>query len=488
MRLAETDGSPHDRALPSAAIEPAPMPRFPTGLLALVLSLAPVPIACAATDPGADRALARELLAELVAADTTNEHGGTTAIAESLAKRFREAEFASGDVHVEGASERNRNLVVRLRGAGERPPLLLLAHLDVVEARREDWSLDPFTLTERDGHFYGRGTEDIKGGAANLVATLLRLKRERVVPRGDLILALTAGEESGVDNGVEWLLANRRALIEAPLCFNQDGGGGELRAGRRTAMNVQTAEKVYITFGLRVRNAGGHSSQPRPDNAIHRLARALVRIETLAFPARTSDTTRGYLAANAAREQGELAMLMAEAAKPGAEAETLDRLAAQSPLLNAQLRTTCTPTLIAGGHAENALPQLATASVNCRMLPDERADAVERALRDAIADPEVELSRLSDAKPSPASPVDARVMSAIARALEPVYGKLPVVPYMDTGASDGLYLRGAGIPVYAFGSFFLDVNDVRAHGRDERIPVREFYDGLEFSFRLLRDW
>jgi acetylornithine deacetylase/succinyl-diaminopimelate desuccinylase-like protein len=458
--------------------------------LALLAGLAAADVSRAAEPMSRDqvRALGREVFRELVEIDTTNEHGATTPAAEAMARRFLAAGFDPADVHVIGASDAHKNLVVRLRGAGKRKPVLVLAHLDVVEAKASDWSKEPFKFIEEEGYFYGRGTQDIKSGDANLVTTLLRMKHDGIVPRGDIVMALTAGEETGVDNGVDWLLKHHRELIDAELCFNQDGGGGEIHDGQRTVMSVQTAEKVFISFSLTAKNAGWHSSLPRPDNAIYQLAQGLTRLSKMSLPMRTSDTTRAYLAASAKLEQGEAAQWLEAASKPGASAQDLARVAGLSTLLNAQLHTTCVPTLLQGGHAENALPQLATATVNCRMLPDEDPAFVQRAIVEALADPGIEVKVSIEPKPSPGSPLDQRVMDAVARAIEPVYGKLPVVPYMDTGASDGLYLRGAGIPVYAFASYFLDVEDIRAHGRDERLLAEEFYRGLDLTYHVLREW
>ncbi|HMA45340.1 MAG TPA: M20/M25/M40 family metallo-hydrolase, partial [Gemmatimonadales bacterium] len=248
-----------------------------------------------AQQPGdRDRQLARELLAELIGINTTLDHGNTTPAAAAMAVRLRAAGFPDSDVVVVGAGEKNRNLVARLRGTGRRRPILLLAHLDVVEALPSDWSLDPFTLTERDGYFYGRGTSDIKDMAAIFVATLIRLKREGFVPDRDIILALTAGEETGVDNGVRWLLANRRDLIDAQYCVNGDAGDPLERGGRRLARVVEASEKVYHDVRFEVHNPGGHSSLPVPDNAIYLLAAALERLAAFQFPVRLNDVSRAY--------------------------------------------------------------------------------------------------------------------------------------------------------------------------------------------------
>ena len=452
---------------------------------ALVL-LPPVATAAAEQVPQAQRVLARELLQELIETDTTPDHGSTTAAAASLAKRFLAAGYDPADVLVLGDNPLKRNLVVRLRGRGEREPILLLAHLDVVEARREDWHFDPYKLTESDGYFYGRGTSDIKGGAAGLVATLLRLHAEKFVPRGDYLLALTAGEEDGGDNGVQWLLAHRPDLVKASYAINVDGGGPEIRNGEPAVLSVETAEKVYLSFTLTARNPGGHSSLPTPDNAIYRLAQGLSRLASLQFPLQTNSATRGYYQGLAPLYSGQVAEDMRAAATEPQDVVALARLAATSTYNNAQLRTTCVPTLLKGGHAENALPQMAQATMNCRVLPGEDPAAVEAALKQAIADPAIELARVAEPTPSPPSPVNPELFAHIAEAAKRMWSEIPVSPYMSAGATDSVFLRAAGMPVYVFNGIAYNVDDDRAHGQDERMRVDSYYQSLQFNYRLLQ--
>ncbi|KAF1716336.1 peptidase M20 [Pseudoxanthomonas yeongjuensis] len=462
----------------------------PIGLrLAVTAALAMLPLAnVAATErtPQAQRVLGRELLQELIETDTTPDHGSTTAAAESLARRFLAAGFDPADVLVVGDHPLKRNLVVRLRGRGEREPILLLAHLDVVEARREDWHFDPYKLTESDGYFYGRGTSDIKGGAAGLVATLLRLHAEKIVPRGDYVLALTAGEEDGGDNGVQWLLAHRPELVEAAYGINVDGGGPEIRNGKPAVLSVETAEKVYLSFTLTARNPGGHSSLPTPDNAIYRLAQGLSRLASYQFPLRTNSATRGYYKGLASLYSGQVAEDMRAAATEPQDVVALARLAATSTYNNAQLRTTCIPTLLKGGHAENALPQMAQATVNCRVLPGEDPAAVEAALKQAVADPAIEFARVAEPMPSPPSPVNPELFARIAEVAKDMWSEIPVSPYMSAGATDSVFLRAAGMPVYVFNGIAYDVDDDRAHGQDERMRVESYYQSLQFNYRLLQ--
>jgi acetylornithine deacetylase/succinyl-diaminopimelate desuccinylase-like protein len=355
-----------------------------------------------------------------------------------------------------------------------------------VEAKREDWNVDPYALTEKDGYFYGRGTSDIKGGAAGLVATLLRLHAEKLVPRGDYVLALTAGEEDGGDNGVQWLLAHRPELVKAQYAINVDGGGPEIRNGKPAVLSVETAEKVYASYTLTARNPGGHSSLPVTDNAIYRLAKGLAKLSAFQFPLHTNSATRGYYAGLAQLYSGALAADMTEASREPQDATALTRLAATSPYNNAQLRTTCVPTLLTGGHAENALPQMAQATVNCRVLPDEDLAGVEATLRRVLADPGVALARVAEPFAGPPSPVNAELFARIGEATKGLWGEMPVSPYMSAGATDSVFLRAAGTPVYVFNGIAYDVDDDRAHGQDERILVRSYYQSLQFNYRLLK--
>jgi len=430
---------------------------------------------------------ARDIFEQLININTTGSSGSTTVAANAMAKRLTDAGFPAADVQVIGlAGSRNHNLVARFRGTGSQKPILLLAHIDVVEAKREDWSLDPFTFTEKDGFFYGRGTMDIKDGAAILVATLARLKQEGYRPNRDLILALTTGEEGGSDyNGVQWLLENHRDLVDAAYLINMDAGDPVILNGKRLMRSVQASEKVYVTFKLEVHNPGGHSSLPTKDNAIYRLAAALGRVSAYEFPAQLNEITRAFFQRMSGLQQGTLAADMAAVARPVPDSAAMRRLSDVSPLYNAQLHTTCVATQLAGGHAENALPQTASATVNCRMLPGTPSDDVQRALTEAVRDSAVAITVVSAAVPSPPSPLTPEIMDPIERVTRRLWN-IPVVPVMETGATDGLYFRNAGIPVYGVSGVFVDINDIRAHGRDERIGVQDYYDGAEYIYQLVR--
>lgn len=431
--------------------------------------------------------LARDILKELVEIDTTDSIGDNTKAAEAMAARLKAAGVPADDVRVLGPNPRKGNLVARLRGTGKARPILLLAHLDVVEARKEDWSpdLDPFRFIEREGFFYGRGTTDDKAMAAIWIANLIRYTQEGLVPDRDLIVALTSDEEGGDYNGVDWLLQNHRALIEADYCLNE-GGGGDLKKGRRLTNNVQAAEKVYLSFRLEARNPGGHSSLPTKDNAIYHLAGGLARLAAYDFPVRLSEVTRGYFARMAAVETGQTAADMKAVSRPTPDPDAVKRLADQSPWYNAQIRTTCVATRLEGGHADNALPQTARATVNCRMLPGADPKEIAQTLVRVLDDDKITVAPIGQPRPSQPSPLRPDVMGPIERVTSEMWPGVPVVPTMSTGATDGLYLRNAGIPVYGVDGIFTDVDDVRAHGRDERLGAKEFYEGREFLFRLVK--
>ncbi len=459
------------------------------GLITLLVLYAPLHAQAARTlSPNDQRA--RDIFEQLININTTGSSGSTTVAANAMAKRLTDAGFPAADVQVIGrAGSRNFNLVARFRGPGgpgSQKPILLLSHIDVVEAKREDWSVDPFTFLERDGFFYGRGTMDVKDGSAILVATLARLKQEGYRPNRDLILALTTGEEGGSDyNGVEWLLANHRDLIDAAFVINMDAGDPVVMNGKRLMRTVQASEKVFVTFKLEVHNAGGHSSLPTKDNAIYRLAAALGRLSAYDFPAQLNEITRASFARWGQLQQGQLATDMAALAQTAPDTAAIRRLSAASPLYNAQLRTTCVATELAGGHAENALPQSASATVNCRMLPGTPSEEVQRTLNRVVDDTAVVVSVVTAATPSPPSPLKPEIMDPVARVTKRLWD-IPVVPTMETGATDGLYFRNAGIPVYGVSGVFVDINDIRAHGRDERIGVQDYYDGAEYIYQLVK--
>jgi len=439
--------------------------------------------------------LAHDILRQLIEINTTDSVGNVTAASDAMAKRLREAGFEEKDIQIAGPRANKKNLVVRYRGNGARKPVLFIGHLDVVEARREDWSVDPFQFLEKDGYFYGRGAEDMKSGDALLVTSFIRLKKEGYVPDRDLILALTADEEGGTANGVDWLLTNHRNWIEAEYCINLDGGEFEKDKGKQLLAGLQASEKVYVDYQFESLNPGGHSSVPSPDNAIYHLSGALARLQTFSFPVNMSDITRNYFLKTAALSNGQTAEDMRAVAMEPPDEAAVARLS-QVPYFNSLLHTTCVATMLTGGHAQNALPQMARANVNCRIIPGEDPEAVRKTLETVAADAKVSVTIVpvkaangSVARPVgvPPSPLLPEVVQAEEKTVHSLWPGLPVVPTMSTGASDGRYLRIAGIPTYGIACMFFELEDNRAHGKDERIGVNDFYDGVEVSYRLIRN-
>ena len=439
----------------------------------------------AARQPSPYRALAREILAELVAIDTSAEGVGTTPAADVIVRRLQKAGYPASDIELVGPQPANRNLLVRLRGSGGARPLLLLAHMDVVPAHRDDWSLDPFTLTEQDGWFYGRGTRDNKAGVATLVTNLIRWKQEGLAPVRDIIVLLTALEEQGGADGIPWVLENHPELRESEFCLNTDSGKGVLRDGRPAVMSLQAAEKTFQSFRLEITNAGGHSSVPQADNAIYRLAAALTRLAAHRFPVRLTEVTRAYFERTAALEGGPNARDMAAVARVPFDPAAAERLSA-TPSLNAALRTTCVATQVNAGHAENALPQRATAIVNCRILPGEDPADVQATLVSVLGDPEIAVAPVKPAESSEASALAPAVVGVVERLARERWN-VPVVPVMEVGATDGLHVRNAGVLTYGLSALFDPPGENRAHGRDERVHVETFYGAVEFWDAMVRE-
>jgi len=452
--------------------------------LTVVAAMAAASLAAQGMTPDAEKQLARDIYKQFVEIQSGYTTGATTPVAEAAAARLKAAGFAESDLFLGGAIPTKGNLVARYRGTGARKPILLLAHTDVVEAKREDWSMDPFQFVERDGYFYGRGTGDDKAQAAVWIANLIRYKRESFRPDRDIIVALTADEEGGGPyNGVRWLLKNHPEKIDAEFALNE-GGWGEIAHGRKIANDVQVSEKYVIDFRLEVRNKGGHSSLPVPDNAIYHLAGGLDRLAKFGFPLKTNAVTAAYFGAMAKIESGPAGSDLAQVAQGSHEA--MERVAALSAAWNATLRTTCVATQIEGGHARNALPQLAAANVNCRVLPEDSVEYVESTLKKIVADEEVNISVSHEVVKGPASPMRPDLFQAVSRITDTMWPGVPSVPMMVMGATDGLYLRAAGIPTYGVQGFFFDRDDIRFHGRDERMGVTAFYEGQAFLYQLVK--
>jgi acetylornithine deacetylase/succinyl-diaminopimelate desuccinylase-like protein len=455
--------------------------------LGLAVTATATAVPAAPLPPPADQQLARDMLKSLVEINTTHAYGSTEA-AKVVQGWLLSAGFAADDVTLIAPPDHptKANLVVRYRGKRSGERVLFLGHLDVVEAKPEDWSVDPFKLTETDGWFYGRGTIDMKDGDAALVESLIRLKREKFVPDHEVIVAFTADEEAGGDaNGPAFLLKEHRDLIDAALVVNLDGGGGNTKNGERQFFEVGTSEKTYVTFTLETTSPGGHGSLPGPDNAIYKLAAGLGRLESFKFPVMLTATTRLSFDRLGALESGPTAADMHAVAQPQPDLAAAARLS-QNVRLNAQLRTTCVATLISGGHAENALPQRARATIQCRMLPGDSADSVQTLLVASLADPAIRVTL--DAPPivSPESPPTPQLMKKVEILTHSMWPKVPVIPTMATGFSDDRQTRNGGMLSYDISGVWQDVDENRAHGRDERIGTHAFDESVEFTYRLLK--
>ena len=466
-------------------------------LVALV-SLAPLAALAADAPPAADAAydrLAHDVFRQLIEIDTSDSTGNVTTAAEALAQRFRDAGFPAADLALLGPNERKKNLVVRLRGSGARKPLLLIGHLDVVEARREDWSTDPYKFVEKDGFYYGRGTIDMKDGDAVMAAALIRMKKDGYHPARDIIAAFTADEEGGCCDGVSWLLKNHRDLIDAEFVLNQDDWSVMSEHGVARVARLIAAEKLYSDYQLIVTNRGGHSSVPREDNAIYQLARGLTRLARFQFPFELNGVNRGYFEQMAQGvAKGQEADDMRGILRTPPDAQALARLS-RDPDSYSMTRTTCVATRLAGGHANNALPQRAEAVVNCRIFPGHSKEEIRQTLVKVLNDPQITVRYIADdgsisdrgtdeqaVKPAALRP---DVMKALDELSRQAWPEAKVIPILDPGASDAKYTLAAGLPTYTFGGVAVDRDDVRAHGRDERLAVAEFYKWNRFFYRYV---
>jgi len=442
-----------------------------------------------------DRQLAHDIFKELIEINTTDSVGNVTTAAEAMAKRLRDAGYPESDVQVLGPNDRKKNMVARLHGSGAKKPILLIGHLDVVEANPEDWTTDPFQFVEKDGFYYGRGTEDMKASDAIFVVNMIRMKREGYRPDRDIILALTADEEGGKSNGVDWLLKNHRDLIDAEFVFNVDGGAVVTEKGKPVIVSMDASEKLYADYELEVTNPGGHSSLPTSENAIYRLAAALVRLQNYRFPFELNDVTRAYFEGTAAVEKGQVAADMIAVTKRPPDQAAIDRLS-RDPYSNSTMHTTCVATRLQAGHANNALPQRATANVNCRILPGHSRDEIRKVLAEVIADPTVTVSYVvngikvimgeMEKTALPPVPLKKEVMVPLEKIAGKMWPGAPVVPTMGTGATDGVYTNPAGMPTYGVCGLAIDLGDDRSHGRDERLGVESYYNGVDFYYRYLK--
>ncbi len=455
------------------------------------LILSPLLASAAAKGPDASEPAFRALYKELVETNTTLSSGDCTVAARQIAMRLKAAGYAEADLNVFTAPghPKEGGLIATLHGADPKArAILLLAHLDVVEAKRADWTRDPFSLVEEDGYFYGRGASDDKAMAAAFADNMIRYKQEGFKPRRDIKLALTCGEENGglAFDGAEWLVKSHKDLIDAEFALNEGAGGLVDPSGKRIYLGIQAGEKVYQDFRLEATNPGGHSSLPRPDNAIYHVAVALARLSTFEFPIQTSDTTRAYFTRTAALVGGEAgAAMTALIANP--QDKAADAVVSRDPVWHSLLRTTCVATLLEGGHAPNALPQRAAANVNCRIFPGMPVATVQAMLKSVISDDKVTITPVGDLAPTPPPPpLSAQVLGPAEAVAHEMWPGVPVLPTMSTGATDGSYLNAGGIPTYGLSGMFSDASMGNIHGLNERISVQSLLEGRQYLYRVVK--
>jgi acetylornithine deacetylase/succinyl-diaminopimelate desuccinylase-like protein len=455
---------------------------------ALLTGAAPPP---SALPPADNQKLAHDIFRDIVEVRSVHDVG-TKGVADILVKYLKAGGFTDNEIHVipETKYPHQVNVVVRLRGKGKGKPVMWICHMDVVDAKKEDWSpgLDPYKFIEKDGYFYGRGTSDMKDEDAAAAASLIRLKKEGFVPDRDIIVAFTADEEVGLEqDGPAFLLKEHRDLVDAGLVINPDGASGEIKDGKRLDFGVETSQKTYVTYHMEVTNRGGHSSEPRPDNAIYQLAEGLTKIGKFQFPYKTNATTRLYFQRRAMLESGAAREdMLAVAKSPQIDEKAAERLA-KNVELNAILHSTCVATMLNAGVQENALPSRATATIQCRIMPDDTVEGTKATLEKVAGDPQIKLSLVGFVVSAPESPPTKALLGSVEKVAHSMWPGVPIIPAMAAGASDSIFTRDAGIPSYGVGGAWEDVSDVRAHGRDERRKMDSFYDSVEFTHRLMKE-
>ncbi|PKP87156.1 MAG: peptidase M20 [Alphaproteobacteria bacterium HGW-Alphaproteobacteria-17] len=461
-------------------------------LASLLISTLAVTTPALAADPAAhpDQLAFREIYKELVETNTTLSSGSCTLAAERMATRLQAAGIPESQLTLFGIPEKPKEggLVAVYPGTSKTAkPILLIAHIDVVEAKREDWERDPFTMVEENGYFYGRGTADIKSQAAVWVDTLIRFQQAGYKPKRTVKMALTCGEETnGAFNGIEWLAANKRDLIDAEFALNEGGGGDSDGKGKVIGQSVQVGEKTFANFRLETRNPGGHSSAPVPDNAIYQLARAVTKIEEHRFPAEMTDTTRRYFAEAGALRADATGAAMVALAKNLADKDA-EAIVNKDPFLHSNLRTTCVATLLDGGHAANALPQRAGANINCRIFPGHSIESIRDELARVIGDPGVTITQLPPKRPAPpAPPLDPRIIGPMEKLVAKYWPGLKVIPSMANGYTDATFLGAVGIPTYGIPGMWWDPDGNGAHGLNERMEVKSLYVGRDYMFDLVK--
>jgi acetylornithine deacetylase/succinyl-diaminopimelate desuccinylase-like protein len=430
----------------------------------------------------------RAIYQELVETNTTNSVGSCTVAAERMAKRLKAGGFKDSELQiiVPPGGPKKGNLVARLKGDGSKKPLLLLAHIDVVEANREDWERDPFKLVEENGMFYARGASDDKAMASSFVNNMLLYKKEKLPLKRDIVMALTCDEElvPSKFDGAEYLVNHHRALIDAEIVLNEGGGGLLDKEGRPVRHGIQAGEKIYQSFQLEVTNPGGHSSAPPKENAIYQLSEGLSRLGQFSFPFKLSPVTRAFYERMSTVEKGQVAADMKAILQDPPDQAALDRLYAVSPVHNSTVRTTCVATKVDAGHADNALPQRARATVNCRILPGEPIAEVQATLQRVVANDKIKITRVGDGVDGAMPPMTPALLKAVEEISNDMWPGVPVIPTMSTGGTDGRFLNNAGIWTYGISGMFHGPEGSGAHGLNEHIRVKSLYDGQEYLYRL----
>jgi acetylornithine deacetylase/succinyl-diaminopimelate desuccinylase-like protein len=442
--------------------------------------------------PADNQKVAHDIFRDLVEVRSVHDVG-TKGTADVIVKYLKANGFTDADIHIapETKYPHQVNVVVRIKGKGKGKPVMWICHMDVVDAKKEDWTpgLDPYKFTEKDGYFYGRGTSDMKDEDAAVAASLIRLKKEGYVPDRDIVVAFTADEEVGLEqDGPNFLVQHRKDLVgDVGLVINPDGGSGEIKNGKRVDFAIETVQKTYMTFKMETMNKGGHSSEPRPDNAIYQLAGGLTNLSKYVFPYKTNATTRAYFATIAQQSSGQRKADLLAISKEPLDTTVAARLAKDTSI-NAILHTTCVATMLKAGVQENALPSSATATIQCRVYPGETTEQVRSTLAKVAGDPNIKVSLLEPVQPAPETVPDPKVMGKITKVVHDMWGKdIPVMPAMAAGASDSIFTRAAGMPSYGVGGGWNDIDDVRAHGRDERNEKGNFYQTVEFTYRLMKE-
>jgi acetylornithine deacetylase/succinyl-diaminopimelate desuccinylase-like protein len=439
--------------------------------------------------PADNQKLAHDIYHDIVEVRSVHDVG-TKGVADILVKYLKAGGFSDSEINVvpETKYPKQVNVVVRIKGKGQGKPVMWICHMDVVDARPEDWTLPPFKFTEKDGYFYGRGTADMKDEDAAVAASLIRLKKEGYVPDRDIIVMFSADEEVGLEqDGPNFMVTQKRPLVDAGLVINPDGGSGEIQNNKRLDFGIETVQKTYMTFKMETTNKGGHSSEPRPDNAIYQLAAGLTKLSQYQFPYKTNATTRAYFAAVSTTADGARKADLLALSKEPLDTTVAARLAQHDVSINSILHTTCVATMLKAGVQENALPSSADATIQCRVFPGESVEETRATIEKVAGDPGIKVTLLEPVQPAPETVPDPKIIAQVTKVVHSMWPGVLVEPVMAAGASDSIFTRAAGMPSYGVGGGWFDIDDIRMHGRDERNEIGNFYQTVEFTYRLMKE-